>query len=129
MAAGEGLSERERAAIERAAERSGAGTGLTFTVCFADARGDVRAHARSLHAGLANSEHAVLVFVDPGARALEIVTGSEARRRVDARGATLATLAMTSKFSIGDLAGGVVDGLQMLGESGRRPPVLHTDNP
>lgn len=129
MPAGERLTERERAAIERAATRSGAGTGLTFSVCFADASGDVRSHARSLHAGLADNEHAVLIFVDPAARALEIVTGGEARRRVDERAATLATLAMTSKFSVGDLAGGVVDGLQMLGESGRRPPVLHTDSP
>ena len=129
MPTGDRLTERERAAIQRAAERAGASTGLTFSVCFADAPGDVRAHARSLHAGLDDSSRAVLVFVDPGARALEIVTGNEARRQIDARGATLASLAMTSKFSIGDLAGGVVDGLQMLGESGRRPPVLHTDNP
>ena len=129
MPTGERLTERERSAIQRAAERAGTGTGLTFTVCFGAAPGDVRAHARSLHAGLADSAHSVLVFVDPGARALEIVTGAEARRQIDARGATLASLAMTSKFSVGDLAGGVVDGLQMLGEGGRRPPILHTSTP
>ena len=129
MPTGERLSERERSTIQRAAERAGASTGLRFTVCFAAAEGNVRAHVQALHAGLEDSAHAVLVFVDPGARALEIVTGSEARRQIDARGATLASLAMTSKFSIGDLAGGVVDGLQMLAESGRRPPVLHTSTP
>jgi uncharacterized membrane protein YgcG len=126
---GERLSDRERASIERAAERASASTGLMFTVCFASAEGDVRSYARSLHAGLADSTHTVLIFVDPGARALEIVTGREAGRQIDSRGATLASLAMTSKFSIGDLAGGVVDGLQMLGEGGRRPPVLHTATP
>ena len=129
MRTGEQISERERSAIQRAAARAGASAGLRFTVVFGAAPGDVRAHARSLHAGLEDSAHAVLVFVDPGARALEIVTGSEARRQIDARGATLASLAMTSKFSVGALAGGVVDGLQMLGESGRRPPVLHTSTP
>ena len=129
MPTGERLSDRERAAIERAAERAGASTGLTFTVCFASSIGDVRAHARALHADLTDSTRAVLVFVDPGARTLEIVTGREAGWQLDTRATTLASLAMTSKFSIGDLAGGVVDGLQMLAESGRRPPVLHTDNP
>ncbi len=129
MPTGERLSGRERASIERAAERASESTGLTFTVCFASAEGEVRAYARSLHAGLADSAQAVLIFVDPGARALEIVTGHDAARQIDARGTTLASLAMTSKFSIGDLAGGVVDGLQMLGEGGRRPPVLHTATP
>jgi hypothetical protein len=127
--AGETLSERERAAIQRAAEQAGLGTGLRFTICFAAADGEVRAHARSLHAGLPDSAHTVLIFIDPGARALEIVTGSAAGRLIDARAATLAGLAMTSKFSVGDLAGGVVDGLQMLAESGRRPPILHTSTP
>lgn len=129
MPAGEQLSERELTAVERAAARAGTGTGLTFTVCFASAVGDARAYARTLHAGLADSAQAVLIFVDPAARGMEIVTGREARRRIDARAATLASLAMTTKLSVGDLAGGVVDGLQMLGESGRRPPVLHTSTP
>lgn len=129
MAAGDGLSDRERTAIERAVERAGTATGLTFTVCIAESGDDVRSHARTLHAGLVDRSNVVLVFVDPSARALEIVTGSAARRRVDERTATLASLAMTSKFSIGDVAGGVVDGLQMLAEGGRRPPVLHTSTP
>jgi uncharacterized membrane protein YgcG len=114
---GERLSDREHAAIQRAAERAAASTGLTFAVCFGPAEGDVRSHARALHAGLAEPAQAVLIFVDPGARALEIVTGAEAEQQIDARAATVASLAMTSKFSVGDLAGGVVDALQMLGEA------------
>ena len=50
-------------------------------------------------------------------------------RRWAIRSPKLAALAMTSGFSIGDLAGGVVDGLQMLGEYGNHPPVMHTDTP
>ena len=129
MPTGEQLSDRERTAIQRAIERAEASTGLRFAVSFASAPGNVRAHAQAVHAGLSDSAHVVLVFVDPEARSLEIVTGAEARRQIDARAATLASLAMTSKFSIGDLAGGVVDGVQMLAESGRRPPVLHTATP
>jgi uncharacterized membrane protein YgcG len=127
--AGDRLTERERVAIQRAAELAGAGTGLRFAVCLDTAEGNVRAYARSLHAGLLDSSNTVLIFVDPSARALEIVTGIAAGRLIDARASTLASLAMTSKFSLGDLAGGVVDGLQMLAESGRRPPVLHTSTP
>ncbi len=129
MAAGEGLSERERADIERAAQRAGELAGLTFSVLFADAEGDVRTYAERAHAALPHSASSVLVFLDPAARRLEIVTGSHAHRRIDNRAAKLAALAMTSGFSIGDLAGGVVDGLQMLGEYGNRPPVMHTDTP
>lgn len=129
MDAGDRLSARERTAVERAAVRAGVDTGLTFAVCIAPAVGPARTHARSLHAELADPAHAVLLFVDPDARTLEIVTGSESARRVDDRSATLASLAMTSKFSVGDLAGGVVDGLQMLGSGGRRPTTLHTDSP
>lgn len=129
MPAGDALSDRERSDLERAATRAGADTGLTFSVCFADGGGDTRARARALHAGLVDPAHAVLVFVDPAARDLEIVTGVEANRRIGEREATLATLVMTSKFSIGDLAGGVVDGLQMLAEHGRRPVTRHRDQP
>jgi hypothetical protein len=60
---------------------------------------------------------------------LEIVTGSEAGRVVDERACSLAAMTMTSSFAVGDLAGGIVDGLRMLGEYAHRPPVLHRDEP
>jgi uncharacterized membrane protein YgcG len=126
---GESLSARERSDIERAAVRAGSATGLVFTVCLLDAEGDSRGLARRLHGQLAEPARSVLVLVDPAARDLEIVTGSLARRRIDERAATLASLAMTSKFSIGDLAGGIVDGLQMLAEHGRQPLVRHHTDP
>lgn len=129
VAAGETLSARERAAIDRAARRAGDVGGLTFTVLFATAAGDARAYAEHAHARLDAPAITVLVFVDPAARRLEIVTGSRAHRLIDDRAAKLAALAMTSKFSLGDLAGGVVDGLQMLGEYANRPPVMHVDRP
>lgn len=127
MAAGETLSARERADIERAARRAGDLCGLTFTVLFAAAEGDVRTYAEHAHSRLDDAATTVLVLVDPAARRLEIVTGSRAHRQIDDRAAKLAALAMTSGFSLGDLAGGVVDGLQMLGEYAHGPPVMHTD--
>lgn len=129
MAVGEALSARERADIERAARRAGDRSGLTFSVLFADAEANCRRYAERAHASLSDPAESVLIFVDPAARQVEVVTGSAARRRIDDRSATLAVLAMTTGFSIGDLAGGVVDGLQMLGEYGNRPRVLHTDTP
>ena len=129
MADGEVLTERQQSSLERAAQRGGDLAGLSFSVLFANAVGDVRMYAEQAHATLADPARSVLVFVDPGARQTEIVTGEYAARSIDDRAAKLAVLAMTTGFSIGDLAGGVIDGLQMLGEYGNRPPVRHTDTP
>ena len=129
MAGGEALSVRERNDIERAARRAGELAGLTFSVLFAAAEGESRTYAEQAHATLANPSDSVLVFVDPARRQIEVVTGSGAGRRIDDRAAKLAVLAMTTGFSIGDLAGGVVDGLQMLGQYAHRPRVMHTDTP
>lgn len=129
MAAGETLTARERADMERAARRAGERSALTFTVLFAAADRDVRTYAELAHACVEDPATTVLVFVDPAARRLEIVTGRHAHRQIDDRAAKLAALAMTSGFSLGDLAGGVVDGLQMLGEYAHGPPVMHTEQP
>jgi uncharacterized membrane protein YgcG len=129
VAGGETLSIRERNDIERAARRAGELGGVTFSVLFATADGDCRAYAERAHATLDDPANSVLIFVDPARRQIEVVTGSGAGRRIDDRAAKLAVLAMTTGFSIGDLAGGVVDGLQMLGQYAHRPPVLHTDTP
>jgi len=129
VASGDALSDRERAEMERAAQRAGQLAGLRFCVLFADSGGDARAYAERAHGSLYDAERTVLIFVDPAARQTEVVTGSRAQRHIDDRAAKLAVMAMTSGFALGDLAGGVVDGLQMLGEYGNRPPVRHTDTP
>jgi len=129
VAGGENLTDRERADIERAAQRAGKLAGLTFRVLFAHADGDTRTYAERAHASLTDPAGSVLIFIDPGARQTQVVTGSLAQRTIDDRAAALAVLAMTTGFSLGDLAGGVVDGLQMLAQYGHRPPILHTDTP
>ncbi|MCU1621576.1 MAG: uncharacterized protein JWL79_421, partial [Frankiales bacterium] len=87
--------------------------------------GDFRAASEQLHAALGDRAHsAVLLVVAPGQRKVEIVTGPSARRRVPDRVAALAVLSMTSAFSGGDLAGGIIDGLRQLAEAaGRRPAI------
>jgi Domain of unknown function (DUF5130) len=91
-------------------------TGLTFSVYIGDLDDPLRAHAEKLHAQLADPDESVLVAVSPNQRALEIVTGAKARKRVPDRAAKLAALSMTAAFGGGDLAGGVVSGLAQLAE-------------
>ena len=89
-------------------------TGLTFSVYLGALDEPVRAHAERLHAQLAGSARAVLIAVSPNQRLLEIVTGSEARKRVSDRDAKLAALSMAASFAGGDLAGGIISGLDQL---------------
>jgi hypothetical protein len=105
----------------RVADRS---TGLTFSVYIGDLDEPVRGHAEKLHAQLADPDRSVLVAVSPNQRVLEIVTGSVARKRILDREAKLAALSMVAAFGGGDLAGGVISGLDQLathaGRSRRR---------
>lgn len=104
-------------------------SGLRYSVYVGETAGDTRAHARRLHAALDRAAETVLVAVDPAAKRLEIVTGSEARTRLDDRACALAGLSMSSAFAAGDLAGGLAGGLQMLADHARRPRTLHLDTP
>ncbi len=95
----------------RVADRS---TGLTFSVYLGDLDEPVREHAQRLHSQLEDAALAVLVAVSPNQRRLEIVTGSQARRRITDRDAKLAALSMSAAFAGGDLAGGIISGLDQL---------------
>lgn len=95
----------------RVADRS---TGLTFSVYVGDLDEPVRGHAEKLHAQLADPDHSVLVALSPNQRVLEIVTGAVARKRILDREAKLAALSMVAAFGGGDLAGGVISGLDQL---------------
>jgi uncharacterized membrane protein YgcG len=97
----------------RAADRS---TGLTFSVYVGEITGEIRESAEKLHAQLANPADSVLIAVEPKERQLEIVTGSNARKRLADRDCKLAALSMAAAFGGGDLAGGVVSGLAQLAD-------------
>jgi len=104
----------------RLADRS---TGLTFSIYVGDLDEPSRESAEKLHSQLANPASSVLVAVSPNQRALEIVTGALARRRIPDRSAKLAALSMAAAFSGGDLAGGIVAGLAQLTEYAGKAPV------
>ncbi|WP_283137847.1 TPM domain-containing protein [Rhizohabitans arisaemae] len=103
-----------RTAIRHAALRAD----LRVAVFMGSAQGRARDYAERLHAALGDEQapRAVLVFVDPGTHALEIVTGALIRGRVTDGQCRLAAMAMVTAFSAGDYDGGLVQGIEMLTE-------------
>lgn len=138
MAAGEsaGLPPRLQQRIQQAIETCRSHNGLDVSVLLGDLElddlGQFRAAAERLHAALGEerSARAVLVVVAPGQRRVEVVTGPKVRRRVPDRVCSLAVLSMTTAFSGGDLAGGIVDALRQFAEAaGRREALAAYDEP
>ena len=89
-------------------------TGLTFSVYIGELAEPVRDSAERLHKQIEPAATAVLIAVSPNQRVLEIVTGTDARKRISDRDAKLAALSMAASFAGGDLAGGVLAGLDQL---------------
>lgn len=130
MPAGEAFSQRQRDDVVRAIRIARQQSRLPVSVYVGTLDGDSRATAMQLHGALgADAAGTVLIAVDPGARRVEVVTGAEARRRVDDRAAGLAVMSMTSAFQAGDLAGGIASGVLALAEHAHTPRSLHTDQP
>jgi uncharacterized protein DUF5130 len=108
------FSTRQLLRLDQALRVADGSTGLTFSVYVGDLDEPARGHAEKLHAQLADPARSVLIAVSPNQRALEIVTGGEARKRIPDRDAKLAALSMAAAFTGGDLAGGIVVGLDQL---------------
>ena len=89
-------------------------SGLTFSVYVGELAEPVRESAEKLHKQIDGHETAILMAVSPNQRVLEIVTGTDARKRVSDRDAKLAALSMAASFAGGDLAGGVLSGIDQL---------------
>ena len=129
MPAGDAFSARQEQDIAKAIATAEQQTGLKFSVYVGSVEGDLHAQAVRLHRRLPDAERTVLVVVDPRRNQLQIVTGVEAKRRVDDRAAGLAAASMASTFALGDLAGGLVNGLGSLMEHAQKAPVLHGEQP
>lgn len=128
MPAGDAFSERQYDDIVRAIKLARRQSELPVSVYVGALEGDTRAEAQRLHGALgAGADETVLIAVDPGARRVEIVTGSAVRRRLDDRAASLAAVSMTSAFQAGDLAGGIVSGIRSLADHAQVPKSLHTE--
>jgi hypothetical protein len=89
-------------------------TGLIFSVYLGELEEPTRETAEQLHRQLADAARSVLIAASPNQRVLEIVTGGEARMRISDRDAKLAALSMAAAFAGGDLAGGVLAGIDQL---------------
>ncbi|EWC61966.1 hypothetical protein UO65_2790 [Actinokineospora spheciospongiae] len=98
-------------------------TGIGFSVYLGDLGADPRDKAEELHAGIgAASADSALIAVSPGQRKVEIVTGTEAARRLPDRGCNLAVMSMVASFKEGDLTGGLVSALRMLADQAGHAP-------
>jgi uncharacterized membrane protein YgcG len=108
------FTTRQLLRLDEALRTADQQTGLTFSVYLGDLEEPVRAHAERLHRQIDGADRAVLLAVSPNQRLLEIVTGNEARKRISDRDAKLAALSMAASFAGGDLAGGVLAGIDQL---------------
>ncbi|MER7168326.1 DUF5130 family protein [Micromonospora sp. NPDC000207] len=108
------FSTRQLLRIDEALRLADQGTGLTFSVYVGALDEPVREHAERLHRQLADPDLSVLIAVSPNQRQLEVVTGRQARRRIPDTYTKLAALSMVAAFGVGDLAGGVINGLDQL---------------
>ena len=111
------LSIRQRRRVERAVDEAENLTGLQLCIYLGAVEGetDLRAHAEGVfvRAGM-HSRPAVLLLVAPPQRKVEIVTAPAVLDRIPDEAAADALEAMTSRFRDGDLAGGLVAGVEHL---------------
>lgn len=124
MSAGD-LNPNQTEDLKRAVRMAEEDSGLDFSLYLGPTEGEPRDHAERLHGSLRSPATSVLVFCDPEARALEIVTGSEARRTLADGECQLAAVGMQSSFAGGDIVGGLSSGILQLGREARAPRTLH----
>jgi len=125
VAPGKPLTERQRRRVARAVDRAEEWTGLQFCVYLGPTETDPREKAYALLNDLGLAERpAVLLLVAPEERRLEIVTTPAAAERIDDRSANLAAMSMSASFGVGDVAGGIAEGVRLLAQAaGRGEPV------
>jgi uncharacterized membrane protein YgcG len=125
VAAGDAFSPSQRHEIDKAIRDAEQLSRIEFSVYVGHSDGETRQFAERLHAALVAPDRSVLVLVDPAAKRLEIVTGSDAHRALDDAEVKLAVLTMQTAFAAGDLVGGITRGVQQLAEHARRPQLRH----
>ncbi|GIJ27600.1 hypothetical protein Vqi01_27620 [Micromonospora qiuiae] len=108
------FSTRQLLRIDEALRLADRSSGLVFSVFVGGLDEPIREHAERLHRQLAEPDRSVLIALSPNQRQLEIVTGRYARKRIPDTYAKLAALSMVSAFGGGDLAGGIIQGLDQL---------------
>jgi uncharacterized membrane protein YgcG len=115
------LRDSDRHEIDKAIRAAEQASRYEFSVFVGRAEGTPRGFAERLHAASVAPDRSVLVMVDPRARVVEVVTGSDVRRVLDDQAVELAVLQMRSAFAEDDLVGGLVRGVAQLAEHARVP--------
>ncbi|WP_229072997.1 DUF5130 family protein [Actinoplanes sp. DH11] len=108
------FSTRQLLRLDEALRIADQVTGLNFSIYLGELGESTRETAEDLHRRTRTPSRSVLVAVSPNQRKLEIVTGSDARKRITDRDAKLAGLSMAAAFAGGDLAGGLLIGVDQL---------------
>lgn len=111
------FTDQQEHELGRLVDRAREATGLTFSVFVGSTPDGTKPRAeatRLLREFGDESPRVVLTYVDPNARALEIVTGSVAANLLDERVCGFAAVTMTSSFALGDLPGGIQRGIEQL---------------
>jgi hypothetical protein len=119
VAAGDGLRPEQRERVERARKQAEQETGMRFFVRIGPFSMEPRLEAERLLTNLIDQPHdaAVLILLGPEERRLEVMTTASAKRRLSDSAVGLAVLAMTSSFGVGDLVGGLMNGLRQLADA------------
>jgi uncharacterized membrane protein YgcG len=129
VAAGDAFTSAQRNEIDKAIRDAETLSRIEFSVFVGRSDGETRQFAERLHAALVAPDRSVLVFVDPAAQILEIITGKDAHLVLDDAEVKLAALTMQTAFASGDLVGGITRGVRQLAEHARRPQLRHAANP
>lgn len=119
------LGAAERYEIDRAIRAAEQASRVEFSVFVGASEDDARAHAQRLHASLVAPARSILLLVDPRARRIEVVTGSEVRRTLSDPEVELAVLEMRGAFAAGQLVAGLKRGITMLAQHARAQHMLH----
>lgn len=121
MAAGEGLSNRDRQLIDATIRTAEQLCRFEFSVYLGSAHGAPRAYATQLHNSLVVPARSILLMVDLEERAIEVVTGGAVRRVLDDTQVQLAIAQMQSSFADHDVVGGINRGIVHLAEHAQTP--------
>ena len=115
MAAGERLTKRDRARLARAIEQAEETSGLQLCVYLGPADGESRQHAEHLfQAAGAHTRPAVMLYVAPGARRVEIVVAPHLTDRVSDAAAQSTIEEMIPLLAAGNVLSGLEIGLQRI---------------
>lgn len=128
MASGEPFSPQQLNQIERAIAAAESQCGLEFAT-YVGQLPHGRQTATEMLMAMPAADNSVLIAVDPDARSVDVLTGPKARRWLGDDQCQLAILTMSSRFAVGDIPGGLHDGIIVMGEQAMHPTALFTDEP